>query len=451
MLPKIGTMGLEITQPSNGEAWYVHVYRSINDNSHYSSDPAAGTPDGEPFMIAQLPATGTLFILDSYPAIDEEITLYYKLKFEDQWGNLSGFVNEAFGQSKTSLTSFDSEAPYQAEDINVEFRKPLPGDISVTDQNLKELTYNASALETLNDYFDVSDQFDVFNAYGDDLDRRFTVATFVSGLDNVIKVEETISSTFANKNLTDAVTSKATIKFTSPPEIILSGTITINNGSPIISGINTEFQTDFNKNENIKILNTSNGDVSYQINSIDSDIQITLNNAISENSASGLDYRGSQDYREASIFKRQSDSQPISQSDFSQWGFVGRTGGSTIQQYEDKSTIPGYWQYGISTADTFNNDSEIAIQEQTNGQAQSPAYIQVIDALAPKTVSDVQAVGGAGRITFSWSQSDDDVDHYTITVRDQSGTELFSENPIYAEMYTRYNVTTDRRDIAKQD
>lgn len=200
--PKIGSISLTVTQPTDNLSTKVHLYRSVGDNTSYEATP---------FKVVELAASGALSTQDEHPPVDAEMLIYYKQKFEDQWGNVSGFVNETSASSKTAASAGDSIAPLPPDRIaayydepeavaRISFRRPnyqtLPGTVAVP-SGTPNLTYTPSG-DNLSDYFSSGESIQILDAYGDAIDRIFQITEL-----------PTADTATLSENVTSAVSAKS--------------------------------------------------------------------------------------------------------------------------------------------------------------------------------------------------------------------------------------------------
>ncbi|MFA7709561.1 MAG: hypothetical protein WCY30_00480 [Candidatus Neomarinimicrobiota bacterium] len=499
---KIGSISIVIAQPTDYLSVKAYLWRSIGDNVSYEADA---------FKIVELPETGNCYTQDEYPPVDEEVTIYYKVQFEDKWGNKSVMGFETSATSKTARTAGDSTPPYHPSDIDVHWRPEMPGTVSGTSGE-SFVTYTPDGVETPDDYLSAGDFIEITGTleldgneaeidFNDpDIDYDFGGNLFnkyqVDHIDgNTIYIVETITFNFSGQKIIYDLSGVVLVTFTRPFDQILPGTIGVVNDSPVVTGTGTEFSNYFVNGELIR-LKLDEGDIDKEILSVDSDLQITLSVNVQQATQSGKEYRGSIDYAGAVLFKRRVYEaqmsgllvigqeylvdEYIAGDDFTNVGGVNVSGSrfvaagttptdwshaSTLRQLgdtvivasipsksvttvEDRNAVVGNWMYGMTSYDSFNNETEtIGWQTLVNGE--SGWFITVADTTAPLSAEALIMTGGLGRMTFTWSRPGDDIDHYKIIIKNEIDEVIKIEDNIYSESYTLYNRTELRTAIAK--
>ena len=160
----LGAIILEIQQPTDDKSVRVHIYRSVHDNSSY---------EPEPFKIVDLPINaGTLYTQDEIPPTNEAWLIYYKVRFEDLWGNLSGYVLE---DSASSLIP--------SGNLELDVQIPDEEDPDNDEKNVWEIFWDElmDALSVISGYLDIfgnttqeSEEYftSVYRTFTSDYNRR---------------------------------------------------------------------------------------------------------------------------------------------------------------------------------------------------------------------------------------------------------------------------------------
>lgn len=207
------------------------------------------------------------------------------------------------------------------------------------------------------------------------------------------------------------------VTFTKSDDQELPGVVAITQGSRTVTGTGTTFDVHFAAGEEILFEHPTAGDIPMRVESVEGPEALTLAQQVTVVDASGMNYRGSQDYRGALLFK-----QKWNGSDWDPADYVGDTNSSTVSIFRDYNVIAGTWRYLVSAYDVTNNESALS--------AAGPQVV-VSDTVAPDAPGDIQCTGGVGRLHFSWSRPPaPDIRDYQVGLRDHN------QNPVAAGTYT---------------